>query len=465
MDSYDLICVGSGFATHFFLKRWLELAPSTHRALILERGPRVDHATHLRGLPKGAPSIIQKDGKHWVYTLAFGGSSNCWVGNTPRMMPSDFRVRTAYGVGTDWPISYEELEPFYGQAEDLIGVAGPDPAPFPRSTPYPQKAHRMNAFDRALSRAWPGSMFSMPCARPRTNIGKRPGCCASSACKRCPIDSKFTILNGMADVYNHERVTVLSEHEVLSLDTEGGGAAGVRGRASGGEFRIRGDLIVLGANAIFNPAILLRTNPHGPSETGVGITEQVSVKATVLTTGIENFDGSTYMTGHGYMLYDGEHRKQRPAALLETRNFPILRNLKDRWRDIAHFKMIFEDFRRSDNRVTVDGDGPPLVTYKGYSEYAEVGVRARKELAARVVEKLPVESLEVTGTMRTESHIMCSTPMGDDPETSVVDRNLLHHVYRNVVVGGAGVFPTAAPANPTLTLSALSLWSATRILG
>jgi choline dehydrogenase-like flavoprotein len=381
------------------------------------------------------------------------------------MMPNDFQVRSRYGVGTDWPISYEQLEPFYAEAEEIMAIAGPDPSPFPRSTPYPLKAHRLNAFDRALTRAWPGQVFPMPCARPTSSVGSRPRCCASNACKRCPIDSKFTILNGMAAVSSHPRVTVLSNHEVLSLDIEGGVATGVRGRNEKGEFRIRGDLLLLGANAIFNPAILLRTNPHGPDETGRGITEQVSVKAKALTNGLENFDGSTYMTGHGYMLYDGEHRRQRPAALVETRNEPVLRNLKDRWRDVAYFKIIFEDFRRSDNRVTVSGDGPPTVTYNGCSKYAEEGLRASKDLAARVVDKLAVESLEVKGPMPTESHIMCSTPMGADPKTSVVDRHLVHHAYRNVIVGGSSVFPTAAPANPTLTLSALSLWAATKTLG
>jgi choline dehydrogenase-like flavoprotein len=55
--------------------------------------------------------------------------------------------------------------------------------------------------------------------------------------------------------------------------------------------------------------------------------------------------------------------------------------------------------------------------------------------------------------------------MGSDPASSVVDKYLVHHHIRNLVVLGSSVFPTSSPANPTLTLSALSLWSATYLFG
>jgi choline dehydrogenase-like flavoprotein len=55
--------------------------------------------------------------------------------------------------------------------------------------------------------------------------------------------------------------------------------------------------------------------------------------------------------------------------------------------------------------------------------------------------------------------------MGDDPATSVIDRHLIHHTVRNLVVLGSGAFPTGSPANPTLTLAALSLWAAEHLFG
>jgi choline dehydrogenase-like flavoprotein len=55
--------------------------------------------------------------------------------------------------------------------------------------------------------------------------------------------------------------------------------------------------------------------------------------------------------------------------------------------------------------------------------------------------------------------------MGKDPATSIVDGFQIHHQYRNLLVLGASAFPTASPSYPTLTLSALSLWTADHITG
>jgi choline dehydrogenase-like flavoprotein len=55
--------------------------------------------------------------------------------------------------------------------------------------------------------------------------------------------------------------------------------------------------------------------------------------------------------------------------------------------------------------------------------------------------------------------------MGDDPATSIVDKHLVHHQIRNLAVLGSSVFPSCAPANPTMTLNALSLFSAEHLLG
>ena len=468
MTAFDLICVGSSFASCFFLEKWLKLAPAGAKALVLERGPDLTHERIRNGSLPSSRGSYRDEGpskKPWAFTLAVGGSSNCWVGNTPRLMPNDFRQKSLYGVGADWPIQYEDLEPYYAEAESIMGIAGPETTPFPRKGPYPLGPHRLNDFDRALKKAWPDSVFPIPTARPSAAFGGRPRCCASSFCQRCPIDSKFTIKNGMPVLAN-PRVTLHAASEVLSLDVEAGQVVGVRGLSNGREFRERGHLIVLGANAIFNAAILLRSSSGEGDVVGRGLTEQLSIRATAYTRGLQSMDGSTYLTGHGYMFYDGAHRRDTPACLVETSNAPELRDLRDRWRDIGRFKLIFEDIRRPDNRVTIDGDGPPRVHFAGYSDFALRGLREAKKLAEKLVEKLPLDSLSVAERpQKTESHVMCTAPMGTDAKDSVVDANLVHHKYRNVVVAGASAFPNAPAANPTLTLSALSLRSAARILG
>ena len=81
----------------------------------------------------------------------------------------------------------------------------------------------------------------------------------------------------------------------------------------------------------------------------------------------------------------------------------------------------------------------------------------------KLAEALPIERVVATNTGRTAAHIQGTVVMGNDPDSSVVDRNLVHHQYRNLLVLGASAFPTASPAYPTLTVSALALWAADRL--
>src|SRR5699024_8572305 len=134
-----LILVGSSFASSFFLKKFLEKSKTKKRVLVLERGVFYPHAARIeakKGKPveefKSLPPADQmfifnnRDKKEWVFDPNFGGSSNCWVGCTPRFMPNDFKIKTLYGVGQDWPITYDEIEPYYYEAEDTLVVAGPE---------------------------------------------------------------------------------------------------------------------------------------------------------------------------------------------------------------------------------------------------------------------------------------------------------------------------------------------------
>ncbi|MEM8842233.1 MAG: GMC oxidoreductase, partial [Pseudomonadota bacterium] len=77
---------------------------------------------------------------------------------------------------------------------------------------------------------------------------------------------------------------------------------------------------------------------------------------------------------------------------------------------------------------------------------------------------LPLERYEMLGATTDEAHILGSARMGSDPSSSVVDADLRHHRYRNLLVLGASSFVTGPPANPTLTLSALSLRAADRLM-
>jgi choline dehydrogenase-like flavoprotein len=470
-DTYDVVLVGTGFASSFFLHRFLAASESNVRVLVLEAGVRKSHAQRLTEGPQGRGALLAEAGqrfvnrtpeKTWVFSIAFGGGSNCWWGNTPRMLPADFQLKTTYGVGADWPFDYWSLEPFYCDAEDLMAISGPEgTTPAPRSRPYPQPPHRMSDPDKRLAAVF-GELFGpLPTARARVPTGRRPGCCANAVCRLCPIDAKFTILNELGWLYDDPRVELRYGASVTALETAAGRVDRVRYAANGTDHEVLGGLVVLGANAMFNAHILLMSG-LGEGGVGTGLVEQVSRTAEVYLDGLENFQGSTSHTGHGYMFYDGDHRRTRGAILVETSNAPQLRHERGKWRHFLAAKFICEDLRQDRNHVRISQDDPrkPEATFAGHSDYAVRALDAVESCAETLVASLPVERIVVGRASRSEAHIQGTTVMGLDPRSSVVDDGCVHHRLRNLLVLGSGTFPTAAPANPTLTIAALSLRAA-----
>ena len=470
---YDLILVGTGFASSFFLSAYLDRCRADERILVLERGHRDSHAWQLQHRQPASTDhrstfVNRHRRKQWFYTPALGGGSNCWWAVTPRFMPNDFALHSTYGVGVDWPLTYDGLEPFYGRAEDLMAVSGPaDGSPQPRSTPYPQPPHRFSQPDELLKKAYPELFFHQPTARARQATAHRPACCASGVCHLCPIDAKFTVLNEMGHLYTDPRVTLVLGATVQHVETSGGTARGVGYRKGGAEIQARGQLVALGANALFNPHILLRSGLDHPL-LGKALHEQVSVTATIDLDGVDNFSGSTSITGHGYMLYDGPHRARRAGCLIETWNVPSLRLERGKWRQRLVLKFMFEDLPDPRNHVRLYPDDPtrPETVYRNHSGYAQRGIDALADILPDLLRPLPVENIDLNPLpTATENHILGTVPMGGDPQRSIVDRHLIHHQVRNLLVLGGSAFPTSSPANPTLTLSALSLWAADHLFG
>src|ERR1041384_2693081 len=120
-----------------------------------------------------------------------GGSTLHWEGYAVRFHESDFRLRSLYGVGDDWPVSYSELDPYYTRAEAALGVAGDadDPNASPRSTPFPLPAFPFSYSDGFFSRACRTldiGFHHLPQARNSIAHGGRAQCQACATCIACP---------------------------------------------------------------------------------------------------------------------------------------------------------------------------------------------------------------------------------------------------------------------------------------
>lgn len=466
-DRLDLVVIGSGFGSLFFVDGFLRKRPQA-RVLILERGQFHSHAWQLE---HGRNSAIAPEEtyrtpeghKLWNFTIGLGGGTNCWMAQTPRFHPNDFRTRSLYRVAQDWPFSYDELEPYYIQAEERMAVAGAEEmaAILPRSRPFPQPAHALTAVDKIMQQQQPQHHVPIACARASVATPTRGRCCASARCGLCPVDAKFTFENGFADLRQHPNVEFRLGCEVTHVDVSNDICTGVVYRQQQSEHRVSGEVVVLGANAIHSPAILLRSGLDHPY-TGWGIHEQVGYGLEVMLDGIDSLDGGTLTTALNYSLYDGTFRSDHAGALIYFDNrWPFgLRKEYGRWRQLATLVVVVEDLPQDQNRVTVEGDGTPHVSHARVSDYAQRGVERSRAAMERVLAPLPVESVEFRGMRATESHIQGSLRMGTDAESSVVDATQVHHRVRNLVVVGSSVFPTGPCANPSLTVAAMSLRSA-----
>lgn len=475
-EKYDLILVGTGFASSFFLKKYLERAPESVRVLVLERGGQYTHSMRLkvkRGEMEQPPEFRFRDWdtytstskKPWAIEPNFGGNSNCWVGCTPRFMPNDFRLKSEYGVAVDWPLQYNDIEDYYYETEEIMSISGPDETPWPKSKPYPLPSHILSSVDRVLNKHYGPLYISQPTARASRPVGNRGGCCASSVCILCPVNAKFTIENTLKYLYEDPRVTLMQHSQVLSLRIENNVAKSALVRQDGKDVEYLGETIALGTNAIFNAHILLNSGDTS-YWTGKGISDQVGQFVRMYLSDLDNVGGSNLVSANGYMFYDTPDRKNRAACLVESISNPIIRNERGKWRKIALFKFVFEDLPSEKNYVEKSADMTrPNIVFNGISDYAQRGFDMLKANVDKYFSVLPIERIEYDGyNQDTEYHICGTTRMSTSKEDGVIDANLVHHQYRNVLVLGAGSFPTITPANPTLTLSALSLRAAEKYL-
>ena len=124
------------------------------------------HDPNVRALPADYPVDVTESDMWPVMFNAVGGSSIYYGAEWPRLLPSDFRVKTLDGVGDDWPISYDDLKPYHDEVDEFIGVSGVggDTA-YPDGLDYPLPPHPLGKAGVKAAEAanklgwhwWPGT--------------------------------------------------------------------------------------------------------------------------------------------------------------------------------------------------------------------------------------------------------------------------------------------------------------------
>jgi choline dehydrogenase-like flavoprotein len=115
------------------------------------------------------------------YIRQVGGTSWHWAAQAWRLVPNDMKIKGLYGVGVDWPFSYEDLEPFYQEIEEIMGVSGASDTGSPRSKPFPtQPVAEVYAMRRLRERLAPAyAVVGNTTARNSRSYAGRPACCGN----------------------------------------------------------------------------------------------------------------------------------------------------------------------------------------------------------------------------------------------------------------------------------------------
>jgi choline dehydrogenase-like flavoprotein len=488
----DLVVVGSGVSG--LLASWRPLQRGL-RVIMLERGALKTHAEQLADgrweadVPGAEPNDETAPGTRsypWNYVYGVGGSTLHWAGAALRFKAADFKMRSSFGVMEDWPLSLQELEPFYAQAEAALGVAGAPAAKTGQPGPGMPGArtlppHPLSPVDEAVADHLQ-PFVPLPQARPSQPIQGRPACCGSAVCELCPVDARFSPLNGLSAVLEHPGLELHEQTVAARLVVGAGGEVeGVETIEPGGSRGlIQGKRYLLAANGIENPGLLLRSGLDGPA-VGKYLFDHGHTTVTVtLRQELEPGVGDSLSTGLVEAFREGSFRSERSAAILSPYNpgAPVSTLLSDgvvaresgkdvraaalaRWRRTVPFDMLTEDAPQAGSTVTLspnrDSFGLPLnrTDYLPSTPYEIDGINRAVELLHQRLEPLGVEAMDV-GPGPEGGHLMGTCRMGPAGR-GVVDGEMRHLEIENLFIAGSSAFPTYAPVHPTLTIAALAL--------
>lgn len=523
-ESADVVVIGSGIAGAMCAWR---LASKGLKVLILEAGPRIERADIMRAFtstpkldlsagypnPPWAPrpdwstpngnGYIRQIGAPLVradYLRVVGGTTWHWNGNATRLLPSDFRLKSTYGVGVDWPVAYADIEPYYVEAEREMGVSGDDDPLLPRSAPLPMPALPPTYADRVIMERLAPMGFKFanrPVARNSQDYDGRARCEGFSLCSPiCPSGARY---DAIIHVEKAEKlgVRVLANARVdrIESDHDGRIIAAHFARPQGETASATGRVFVLAANGLESPRLLLASadekSPAGVANASDQVGRNFMEHPAYRVIGLmpepiysgRGPDGTVAWFGHR----DGSFRKTQAAYHLATGNRVRMHDIVGQLisqgfeppeldrvaRDhaIREFEIDsqVEQLPHPDNRITIDWSdfdsaGQPRMTlHYSLSDYELLAKAEIYRQFDRIIAALNAKE-HFRSDFYAHHHLMGTLRMGHDRRTSVVDANCRAHDYANLCVAGSAVFPTCGVENPTLTIAALALRTADAIV-
>jgi len=450
-----------------------------------------------------------------------GGSSNLMSGMLHRLHPDDFRLQSKYGdiKGAnivDWPISYEELEPYYALTEELVGISGhyeKHPYEPPRSTAnFTQKPTKENAVVNLLDKSCKALGFT-PLVTPRAVLssdkGDRKACyysnfCGSYGCSSGAKGSsreallKPALATGNLTLLSNTHVKYLHSSKKDEVDY-----AVVVDTITGKEQKIKGNLFVVAAQAHESARLLLNSaNNHHPNGlgnssgelgknllfsgggSGQGELHKEDLKdikfEDLMTTGlfVNRSVLDWYFIDH---WWDGKFKGGSVEFMFEHQNI-ISRARKNGYEDgklvwgkalgdrlVKRFTEhksirfeIFNDWLPNDNcfvaldKTHKDKYGMPVgkLRLEGHPQDVKVGKYIAKKCEA-ILEEMGAKNIySAVSSVAAQNLVAGGCRFGDDPKTSVLNKYCQSHDVPNLFVADASFMPTGGSVAYTWTIYA-----------
>jgi choline dehydrogenase-like flavoprotein len=506
---YDIIIIGTGAGGGTLAHR---LASSGKSILVLERGPYVPReqanwstrAVNVEARYNTKEVWRDREGHelHPHTNYFVGGNTKFYGAALFRLRREDFgEIKHSGGVSPAWPVGYEDLEPYYGEAERLYhvhGERGGDPTEAPASTPYPWPAVSHEPRIQQLHDDWAAlgrHPFHVPLGiMLDERHAQRSKCIRCATCDGFPClvkaksDAHVCCIEPALEMPN---VTLLTEAMVTRLETSASGReiTGVRVKRGGRDERYEADIVVVSCGAINTAALLLRSaneaHPHGLANSSdmVGRHYMGHVNSVLLsvskcpnptifqkTLALNDFYFGSEDWPHpmGHISFVG-----KLDAISLSAGAPALTpgfTLDLMARHSLDFWLTSEDLPDPENRVMIDREGNIVLSYRPNNEEAHQRLQAKLKDLMKQQRACPLHGKDChVGLFSRSLHVGQRIPLagvahqngtcrfGDDPTTSVLDVHCRTHDVDNLYLVDGSFFPSSAAVNPALTIMANAL--------
>lgn len=486
-DSATVVIVGSGMGGGTLA--W-GLAHRGIDVLVLERGdylPRERQnwspdAVFVQRRYKPDEMWVDDDGREFAPGVHYvvGGNTKVYGSSLPRLRESDFE-RTEYpsGVSPKWPFRYSDLEPYYGQIEELFkvhGTTGEDPSEPWRSAPFPFPALQHEPYVAETVRRLEAQ--GVHPSSTAMGVDLRPGgaCIRCSTCDGfpCRLGAKSDAQTcGIDPAVATGHVRVLTNMKVIKVIADRDRVVAVEGDRRGEPFRVTGGAFVISAGAANSAALLLRSasddHPAGlANRTGlVGRNYMVHNNTHIAaidprrkndvvfqkTVAVNDFYRDM---GDGYPGGTIQLIGKVQGSMMKTHATRVPLRVLDRIADRSvEWLVMSEDLPSPHNRVSVGRDGRIQISWRrtNYDRHELLLAHAKKLLRRAGYVGIAEQRFDIA----LNSHMCGTVVAGVDSQASVLDSLCRSHDVVNLFVVDSSFFPSSGAQNPALTIGAQAL--------